>query len=336
MNYLIREDIFEKILYDFESDIITKKDNFEEFIYGYNDNKKKLVYDGRDTLILPEYILNYYIDTFEFCTSWKQCQIRRAPNTDVKISRDIHGSEAEKYMNKILRDFYTEAEIDQCLKDHEAEYDPDYKQLHYTYPGTSGKLYVYANTYRYDINKAHLDALCEIFPKASKRLSKLAVAKTKEKKDLNKKIANYYVGRLGKWQDKKKTIPGKYRKTYNWIVQRTTKILLNAIDKADGQLLYANTDGFIVSDPNNLLGDSKILGKFKEEYHGPTYIYTDKNYILYQTNKKVGSCLCEVRDQIDLSKHEVVHYNIEQGKQYRKAVNITKEKLNEEDCYENL
>lgn len=331
-SYSIKEDIFEKILYDFEASVVAV-DNFEDYIYGYS-NKNKFMYDGKDTLILPEYVLNYYIDQFDCCTSWKQCQIRRAQNTDKVVDEEIHGYQAEKFMKKLLNSVYTDEEIDACLHAHEAEYDNSMKQFKYSYSGDIGKLYVYSNTYRYDINKAHTDALCEIFPKAKDKLLKLATSE--KNKARNKKIANYYVGRLGKWQDKKKTIPGPYRKTYNWIVQRTTKLLFQAMDEVEGELLYANTDGFIVSDPQNLLTASSKIGAFKCEYHGPTYIYVDKNYTLYQTDVMKGSCLQEVRDKIDLSKRKVVHYTKKFGAYGVMASDIKEETLHEEDCYENL
>ena len=329
----VREDIFNKILYDFESRIETVG-NFKDYIYGYNDNKNVYKFDGKDTLILPEYILNYYCDNIKFSTSWKQCQIRSAMNADTEVVESLYGSRAERYINDILLEVYNEKEIEECLLSHQAEYDEDLSQYHYCLPVEIGYIYKVKDTVKYDINGAHLDALCEIFPKAKDRLLKMYEKRKKDK--IYKKLPNYYVGRLGKWKDKAKTIPGKYRKTYNWIVQRTTKKLFDAIDAVGGMLLYANTDGFLVKDPNNLLKTSKILGDFKEEFSGTTYIYRDKNYILYQNNDLKGSCLTSVRPEIDLSKGKVVHYDrIKDGHAYI-ATNITKETLNEKESYKNL
>ena len=101
-----------------------------------------------------------------------------------------------------------------------------------------------------------------------------------------------------------------FRKTYNWIVQRTTKILYKAMDYTKGLTIYANTDGYVISDPFNKLETTKDLGNFKLEYSGDVFVYQAKNYWLMQCgNELKGSCLRSVRKNIDLSKGQVVNYD---------------------------
>lgn len=320
----LRDDIFYKILEIYNPVIQIKKDLYN-YYHGYKD-KKNIYFNGDNEFICQEYIINNF-NTITGCTAWKQVRVIRDSNMS-KIAEDsVSGTRAKAHINRLLRRFYTDKEIDERLHMFEADYDEGLKQMHYTYP-ISNKVIKINNTYKFDINGAHLDALCEIFPKAKAAFINMY---NKRKKDpIYKQYPNLYVGMLAKKTKdmRKNNILGKYEKTYNWIVQRTTKILLNAIDYLHGQNVYINTDCVLVKTPENLIKTSKKLGEFKLEFAGDTYFYQDKNYSIYQFGEeKKGSCFTAVRDLMDLSKGEVVHYDILVTEKYRKPINIKKETL---------
>ena len=158
----------------------------------------------------------------------------------------------------------------------------------------------YEDCYKWDINGAHNAALCEIFPKAAGAIGMMY--QERKKNPANKKYINYYCGMLARKN---------HRKTYNWIVQRTTQILLNGINEAGGILLYANTDGFLVQHPEKIIPHSTKLDEFKLEYQGAVWFYYDKNYQCFQTEtgEVKGTILQSVRDKIDLPNGQVVHYD---------------------------
>ena len=294
--YCVREDIFDKILYDYSSRI-EYTDNIWQYAYGYSN--KNTIYYNEEYLICREYIVDYYCHNIEDITSWKQCRLRKTTNTDKIIDNDITGTYAWNYIMKLLLKHYTENEIDSILHAHEAEYDEAKKQYHYNYNIDVGALLKIPNCKKYDINGAHCDALLELFPKAS---TDILYLHKRRKKDPNiKKFFNYFVGELCRKG---------YRLTYNWIVQRTNALLMQAIELTDGELIYANTDGFIVFEAKHNINTSTNLGEFKAEYEGDVYVYRSKNYILYQCGDELkGSCRQQVRDKIDLRIGKVAEYD---------------------------
>lgn len=320
-SYELSEDIFDKILYDFQARIkIVPSTN--PYIHGYK-NKNDIYYDGREYLICKEYILDYYCHNIENCTMWKQVRIRRVENANTEVSRSIDGQTAWNFIIKLLENYYTYNEIIDVFHKFEAEYDKSYIQYHYYYPLQVNELAKFENCYKYDINGAHTDALVEMFPKAANSILKLY---EQRKNNPNyKKYTNFFVGMI-----KRKGFP----KTYNWIVQRTTKILYKAIKLTGGNLLYANTDGYVITAPNIELNTSKKLGEFKLEYGGIVYLYKDKNYWLMQCGDDMkGTCLKAIREKIDLRQNKVVHYNrkrIEINNEFfiNVADNVTEEILN--------
>ena len=294
--YCVREDIFDKILYDY-STRTEYTDNIWQYAYGY-PNKNTIYYDN-EYLICKEYILDYYCHNIEDSTSWKQVKLRKTTNTSKLVDDDVTGTYAWNYIMKLLKKYYTVDELDTILHAHEAEYDATKRQYHYNYNIDVNCLLKIPNCKKYDINGAHCDALLELFPLASKDILSLH---NKRKQDPKiKKFFNYFVGELCRKG---------YRLTYNWIVQRTNALLMQAINFTDGELIYANTDGFIVFEAKELLTTSTNLGEFKAEYEGDVYIFRSKNYILYQCGEDMtGSCRQIVRDQIDLRQGKVVEYD---------------------------
>lgn len=327
----MNDEIFNKVLYDYEYKVRIDKDLHLRY-RGYYEDRDIIYYNGTNEFICTEYVIASYIKDYNCYTTWKQIRVLKALNMSVPAMESITGSKAKAYITKVLKTVYTDAEIDERLRLFEAEKDPDLIQQHYNYPAPYGEIIKLSNTYKFDINGAHTDALCEIFPKAKDKLIKMY--EMRKKKPIFKQYPNLYVGMLAQKSKemRKNGIPAKYEKTYNWIVQRTSKMLLSAMDYVEGSPVYVNTDGFIVQDPTNLLTASKNLGEFKLEFAGDTYVYSDKNYIIYQTGEeKKGSCYTVVRDDIDLSKGQVVHYDIKAVKNangetlYMEPTNIEKE-----------
>lgn len=323
--YEVNEDIFSKILEIFKS-YIEPTDKIEAYWHGYAQ-KNIIYYNNNDILIIRETLLatiaNFSKEDAEECERWRQVIVRKVP-TDITYKVDIDGNRAWNYIIKLLSNYYTAQEIDEQLNSFTAEYDANKIQYHFT-RNSLGRIRKFNNCVKYDINGAHHDALIEIFPRAKKALSEL-FTKRKEK-PVYKAYVNYFVGNL---------VNHGYRLTYNWIVQRTTKLLLDAINYVGGQLIYANTDGFLSCDVSNKLEHSTKLGKFKLEYEGVAYIYQDKNYWCYQTDEICGNIRYTVRDKIDLSIGKVVHYKTsrtidEHGIYIEKINNIEEEIVNVEE-----
>jgi hypothetical protein len=327
----VNDTIFNQILYDFEFKIRVEPDLYQ-YYRGYYENRDIIYYNGKDELICCEYIVNKYVNIIKNCTVWKQIRVQKVLNMQNDAMESTTGSKAKAYITKVLKTVYTNEEIDERLRLFEAEKDPDLIQQHYNYPAPDGQIIKLTDTFKFDINGAHTDALCEIFPKAKDKL--IGMYLKRKKNPVFKQYPNLYVGMLAQKSKemRKNNIPAKYEKTYNWIVQRTSRMLLNAMDTVGGEPIYVNTDGFIVRYPNKLLTHSKNLGEFKLEFSGDTYVYSDKNYIIYQTGtEKKGSCFKSIRDDIDLSIGQVVHYdthvvhNSEGKVLYREPINIKKE-----------
>lgn len=224
-----------------------------------------------------------------------------------KTILDMTGRDAYINMTQILKNFYTKKEIDERLKMFESEEDERKSQYHYYYHDTKDKIYKFNNCRYYDINSAHGDALREIFPRAAAKIEEI-YAERKIKPE-NKKLLNYYVGYL--------CCVG-HRKTYNWIVQRTSSILKDAIEKTitidQGTIIYVNTDGFMVSNPASELETGKEIGKFKLEYSGDIYVYRHPSmdstpYFSVQYGDEIkGNALIESRCGMNLRDGVIPEY----------------------------
>lgn len=301
-SYSVSVEIFDEILLaGYDVRLVPDKDEFYDYKFGY-DEKTAIVYDGLKCMIMLECILNEHAPLDTHINYWKQCIVYKnmEPEDGVDITAEINGADAYRVMKSVICDYYTDYMYKKRLSMFEAEYDEAKAQYHFLLLDRIGKIVRYDNCYKWDINGAHNAALCEIFPEAAP-----AITKMYEERKLhpeNKKYVNYYCGML---------CPKGYRKTYNWIVQRTTDILLRGIDEAGGDLIYANTDGFIIQNPTNILPHTTELGGFKLEYVGPVWVYHDKNYQCYQLETKEikGNVLNSVRDKLDLPNGVVVHYD---------------------------
>lgn len=314
--YSVSEELFDEILnYGYRVEIIHDEEKFNKYKTGYYE-RTIIRYDGYKTMILLECVLNEHYPLNRRVEAWKQCILHKNMTQINACEDDINGGMAYMKMRSIIMAHYTKDEFEACLAAHEADENPNLSQYHFQLYEGMNKIIRYDNCYKWDINGAHNDALCEIFPKAANDIKMMF--ETRKQNPSNKKYVNYFVGMLAKKG---------HRKTYNWIVQRTTKILLDGINKAGGLLLYANTDGFMVQCPNKILTHSTKLGEFKQEYCGTAWFYFDTNYQCFQLENKeiTGTVLCSVRNKIDLPNNKVVHYQkVKRGNAYV-AENVVEE-----------
>lgn len=140
---------------------------------------------------------------------------------------------------------------------------------------------IFTNCYEFDINAAYFSALMEIFPKAKDNFNYWYINRHKNN-NFYKKVVNYFVGNLT-INDKKVEFASENRlkmlhdETRNWIVNYVNSKLKQAIRDCQGSLVYANTDGFIISNPKNIISYSKNIGDFGLEAKGMVYtIKVDK------------------------------------------------------------
>lgn len=308
--YDVNQVLFDQLLEKYSGDILLVN-HIDQYKSGYKntdlDNQRcKIAYDGKEYLIIREFWLLKTVDLpVDDSMMWKQVIVRKVDNQIDLIEAGATGTYSWNFIMKILKKSYTKDEIEECLKMHEAEYDPNNIQAHIIC-SIPNELMVFNNTYKYDINGAHCAALIEIFPKAKEDILNLYNARHEHPR--YKAFVNYFVGYLCKRG---------HRKTYNWIVQRTNQILQKAMQYVGGHIIYANTDGFIVRNPARELPTSKELGDFKLEYKGQTRFYQHTNWYAYEidTNDEAkritGNIRLSVRHMINLKEHKIVDYTRE-------------------------
>ena len=320
-----REDIFNNIINTMASRVVTVSD-ISNYFTGYQ-NKKRILYDGNDTLIIQEYLFAYFADIpmDKDVSDWKQIVVRKS-KTESAWEDSITGPRAYNYLMKLLSKHYSKTEIHNILSSY-TDIKEETNQIHINIK-TKGAIECYPNCYKYDINGAHQDALIEMFPRAKEDI--LDIYNKRHIKKVYKAYMNYSVGMF-----KKKGYEG----AYWWIVHRTSKLLENAIkltcpdDNLDCQIIYANTDGFIVSNPDKTLKHSTELGLFKEEAKGPVWVYThigskeETSYQVYQyfvpdkenpgqvVLETKGDIRIDVRDKINLSEGKTVSYKLKKIEQ---------------------
>lgn len=297
----VSQDIFERILKYFDG-TVEEIDNLNDFKTGYS--KKDIIYRKDKELICLAYWLNYTVksEVIPWEQSWRQIIVRcdggLNPNT---WTDDITGPQALKQVKKIISKKYSKKEYETILKEHESDYNDDLKQQHLI--EVQPYIQKFEDCYYYDINGAHTSAWAEMFPRCYEEFNE--IHNTRHDNDgYNKKIANYSIGQLCK---------NGHRKTYNWVVQRTTKILADFDNKRDGLPIYINTDGIIYTNLRNPCPGSNKMGQFKRE-HGTVYTYRADNYYILlfiddEGNKTYkGTLPIVLRDKLDLEHGIVVKY----------------------------
>ena len=221
----VRDDIINKILYEYEARVIKIPKLEDKSYYEY---RKKIIYiEDTKEIICPSYIINSRCNMN--LTSYLQVKCTPATNTTKIWEESIDGPRAWLQVMKVLSKHYSDQEIKNKLWTYGDSKGNYLEQYHYTAQNAQPGVRLIPLCVKYDINGAHADAICEMFPKAKPDLVALYIK--------SKKYINLFVGML-----KHKGYIG----AYWYIVDRTTRILLKAIDYVGGTLIYANTDGFCV------------------------------------------------------------------------------------------
>lgn len=302
---IVGETLFDELLVKFKERIVVV-DDMTPYIFGYPE-KKKMIYNGRDQMICREYLLGGK----NADTDWKQVIITKNITLQgYEVRHELRGFDAFNRMKKLLLKYYDEEELEEIFTSvHHEQCAP----MHYNPLKMTDKIVKHENCYKYDINSAYASAYITLFPRAKDAIMALYLAR--HEKPENKQVLNYFNGMM-----KRKGYEG----FYYWVVNRTNEIMTEALKKTGGTKLYINTDGFIVKNPSSLIEHSTELGKFKEEYKGDVYIYHDRNYFVIQCGYKnekpnlTGTCFASIRENMDLEKGIVVHYD-------RKRIEIDEE-----------
>lgn len=274
-------------------------DNIQNYIAtGYNHKDLILVDKDTSTLICQGSVVNYVTGQQKLNYPWMQyvCGVDTSLN---EVSNEIPwATQANKRIKKILNKYYTDEEIEERLNNYSTE--EVEVPIHMLIPIKyhDGMIHKFTNCDYYDINGAHTDALCEIFPKADKKLKALHFGGQKA-------YINIYVGDLCNHG---------HRSTYNWIVRRTKLWLKQIIEAAMGEIIYANTDGVIIHNALYKLETTLEIGGFKSESSdGIVYAYYCEGkditpYTVYQYDhpfkgKQIkGTARLALRNGMDLSK----------------------------------
>lgn len=293
--YTVSAAVFEQILETYKHRI-QLTNFFEEYVKGYAD-KNTIIFNDDGLLIMTVLALRPIVHKWIDDRDWLQVIVEYNENQRDDITKDISGLTAFKRFEKLLAPWYNEDEIFSVLSKKWMKGKKHKKQLHFVRL-TDGVIERRDNCYKYDINGAHAYVLSRMFPKAKEAI--LAAYKARKENPEIKKVFNYSVGwfaHLG------------YRSAYNYIVTTITDIMEETVYGIGGNILYVNTDGFIVQNPLYELSCSDMLGDWKEEYHGTIYFYSCENYWVYQNEKETkGSIMCSARDKIDLKNGISVSY----------------------------
>ena len=303
----LSDHLFNKVLTVFDSHVIDiPPRSFEMYKCGYP--QKTTIYRCNDEFICPGQLINAVSEreSVPYKDDWMQFICRVDPLIDdiLGVKTDVTGVFAWNTFKKKLLNFYTESEFESALNSHVADFDENKKQQHYLRYTAPGRVERFKNVIYYDINNAHGSALLDIFPRAESIIREM-YAHRRDNDGAYKKIFNYFVGML--------TRRG-FRKTYNWIVQRTTALLKRHLIAVDGDPIYINTDGAIISNAHAPLDGSDELGEFKRK-NGDCYVFRADNYFLIQFIDENGMSIQKgnlptiLRKNVDLRVGSVVKYN---------------------------
>ena len=262
---------------------------------GYS-NKDVIALDTEHTTIICKGSYINYVLKEEKCKDWMQyiCDLDLSMDAS-QIKTSPYGKTAYNKVISVLKRKYNLDEINKIFEEHALNEHKPIKHELLPEEYHDGNIYKFHDCVYYDINGAHRDALIEMFPKAEKELLKL-----------DKAYINYAVGQF---------CNEGHRNTFNWIVTRTREYLDEIIKVADGEIIYANTDGVIIHHPTNYLATSEEIGAFKSEltddivyaYYCPGDEITSP-YTIYQYNSPKtgvtlkGNAKLLVREGMDLSK----------------------------------
>ena len=222
------------------------------------------------------------------------------------------------------------------------------RPLHFNTLNNLGSITKYTNCIYQDIHKAHASFLLNTFknyPNVTKFVNKHLKAGKEAKKNKNLELAkkekdylNFAVGLLGQTY-KEDTFDGhKKGEPIKWCLDINTRPLFNKcvqitrhkideqiknirINGLDSKLLYANTDGFIMKNPDwNKIKSTEEIGEFGTEKMKNNEVWffsccSGTPYQIHQyfdeNGKKiiVGNLPDVLKDMVDLSKGIIVTYH---------------------------
>lgn len=304
---------------------IVKVDSLADYKCGYKE--KNVVYytrgDDSDTMIIKTMYVKYLTEKdYDFLDGWKQLVcIKRPEQVEDAIFNAINPVEALNRTNYMLKKRYSEEELEECYKSHEAEEDSATiikENILYGAGLEKYKIYKFSDCLYEDMNGAYNSMLAEIFPRCSEDFKWLNDHRH-DNNDRLKNQSNYFVGCMTqnakKYKDGKPTRPI-HPKTRFWIVSQITAKMYSRMKNVGGKALYVNTDGFIVQHPKKILETSDKMGEFKRESYGDVYFFRCNSGWCMQYMKKgkweiKGLIPLELRDKIDLSKGLAIDYDIE-------------------------
>lgn len=198
----------------------------------------------------------------------------------------------------------------------------------------ANKVYKYDNVHYYDVNKAYASRLAKAFPEIDKFIER-EIAKGKADphyKQYSKDLFNYTVGCFrykGKNRFEKifpNIDPMLFNNFRNWIVKDIDTQVNIKMNKLDGDIIYLNTDGFIIQNPEVIEEGDVHLGGFKKEiidnnelwfyrYEDPDNYYNSYSIMQWFENgtkiiKAIGGFIQdeELVSRIDLSQNKTVRF----------------------------
>ena len=254
---------YEKIIKTFP-DFVLYTSASKYIASGYSQKSVIVVDTEEHSLICKGSVINY-ITGNKRLVSWKQmfCVTDNSLE-EGEIEPLPYSFQANSKIDSIINKKYTDDEIDEIYNKHSLEYGKTIKHQLLPDRFLDDRVHKFTDCVYYDINGAHTDALCELFPRCKKEFMKLH-------KNGGKIYINIFVGDLCN--------RGR-RGVYNWVVDRTRKYLDEIIKVSGGEVIYANTDGVIIHHPINYLETSSEVGAFKSE------IIDDVIYAYYCPNDK--------------------------------------------------
>lgn len=291
-NYSINDELFEKLrkrltfsynvkslsykdFYDLTTDV-TKWKKLTECYISFSQTTNEIYF------LLPGYIINGAVDFSDqkllktFISSYYY--ILRFCKTDEltsnKINNDINGHDAFTHFIRLLKlHNYNDTTIDEVIAKEgiQEEEKPLHEGLFYELPfliENQNRVVKIDHCEYYDLNKAYASCLMKFFPKAAEAIKEGYNTDDPAKKALWKKTINFAVGFFQR---------NKFKPLRNRIVKFINDEISKAITNCDGDLIYLNTDGFIIRNAKNKLETSNEIGAFKEEKIDDNTIYFIKN-----------------------------------------------------------
>lgn len=315
-------------------------DSIAPYRCGYRE--RNVVYytrgdDSESMVVKKMFLMPLVKEDYDFSDGWMQVVCVKRPEQKEKIREGQIGPiEALNKTNRVLKSAYSEEELEECYRSHEAE-EEDAEILKYNILYGAGLekdvIYKFTDCLYEDMNGAYNSKLGEIFPRCKSYFEWVNDHRHDDNGRL-KNQSNYFVGCMT--QSEKKFRGGKptrkiHPKTRFWIVSEITKAMRKRQSQVGGSKLYVNTDGFIVQHPKKVLAHSDSIGDFKLESSGDVYFLRVKSGWCMQYMKDgrwevKGSVPLEIRSGIDLSRGIGVDFRLEENDTGGKTPKDIKEK----------